>query len=120
MERKAEILEELAREIFCYNGGYEDIADVYETIEDLIEASGLEGYEVARATFFGDIQSWNDDRFFIDLYGNFSSCCEKTHENNILSQEEEIIRDFIEMFREDLEDFRDSLEELGVDIDNLD
>lgn len=120
MNRRAELLGELAKQICWYSGGYEDIVDVYETLDELIEVSGMEGSEIARATFFGDIQSWNDDRFFIDVYGNFNSCCEKTYENNILSQEEEIISDFLNIFKDILKDFRDILEELGVDIDNLD
>lgn len=120
MNKKAELLGELAREICYYSGGYEDLVDVYDSLEELIEMSGKTGEEIARATFFGDIQSWCDDFFFIDAYGNFSSCCESTHESNILSQEEYIIKDFIETFKDNLEDFRDSLEELGVDIDNLD
>nr|DAX46332.1 MAG TPA: hypothetical protein [Ackermannviridae sp.] len=120
MNRRAELLGELAKEICWYSGGYEDIVDVYNSIEELIESSGKTGEEIVRATFFGDIQSWNDDYFYIDAYGNFSSCCEKTHEDNILSQEEEIISDFIEIFKDNLEDFREQLEELGIDIDNLD
>lgn len=120
MNRRAELLGELAKQICWYSGGYEDIVDAYETLDELIEVSGMEGIDIARAVYFGDIQSWNDDIFFIDSYGNFSSCCEKTHENNILSQEEEIISDFLNIFKDILEDFRDSLEELGVDIDNLD
>ena len=120
MERKAEILLDLAREICSYSGGYEDISYVYDNLEDLIEVSGKTGEEIARAIFVGDIQSWNDDYFYIDAYGNFSSCCEKTHEDNILLQEEEIISDFIEIFKDNLEDFREQLKELGIDIDNLD
>lgn len=120
MERKAEILEELAREIFCYNGGYEDIADVYYSLEELIEMSGLEGIDLARAIYFGDITSWNDEMFYFDSYGNISSCSEREQESDILAQEEEIIKDFIETFKDNLEDFREQLEELGVDIDNLD
>lgn len=120
MERKAEILQDLAKEICYYSGGYEDIVDVYDSLEELIEMSGKTGEEIARATFFGDIQNWCDDLFFIDGYGNFSSCSEREHEADILAQEEEIIKDFLDIFNDNLEDFREQLEELGVDIDNLD
>ena len=120
MERKAEILKDLAREVYYYGGGYEDIAEVYDNLEDLLEASGYTEIEVARAVFFGNIKNWNDDYFMFDGYSNFCSCSERKYQANILGQEEEIIKDFLETFKDNLEDFRDSLEELGVDIDNLD
>lgn len=122
MNRRAELLLELAREVCFENGCFEDLVFVYDTLEELIEVSGKTGEEIARATFFGDIQSWNDDLFFIDSYGNFSSCSEKEQEADILIQEEDIIDTFLSEFKnsDTLKDFRETLEELGVDIDNLD
>ena len=120
MERKAEILKDLAREVYYYGGGYEDIAEVYDNLEDLLEASGYTEIAVARAVFFGNIKNWNDDYFAFDGYANFCSCSEREHQANILAQEEEIIKDFIDTFKDNLEDFREELEFLGVDIDNLD
>lgn len=122
MNRRAEILGELARELCFYNGCFEDLVYVYDNLEDLIEVSGKSGEEIARATFFGDIKSWNDDLFFIDSCGNFGSCSEKDQEADILIQEEDIINTFLDEFKDSdtLEDFREQLEELGIDIDNLD
>lgn len=120
MEIKAKILLDLAREINNCTGGFEDIALVCDNLDDLIEISGKSGGEIARATFFGDIKSWEDDCFYIDVYGNFSSCSEMEFEKKILNCENEIIEEFLEIFKDNLKAFREELEELKVDIDNLD
>ncbi len=118
MERKAELLERLAQEVCSYNGWFEDISEVFNSLEDLIEVSGKSGEEIARATFFGDIQNWLDDYFYINAYGNFASCSEYTHEKNILAQEDDIINEFLAIFGNSLEDYqREWLEELGVEVD---
>lgn len=98
MERKAELLERLAQEVYTYNGCFEDISEVFTSLEDLIEVSGKSGEEIARATFFGDIKNWCDSYFYINAYGNFESCSEREHEISILAQEKDIINEFLDIY----------------------
>ena len=115
--KKVEILENMAQEIYSWNGLFEDIACVYTDLQELIEVSGKSGEEIARATFFGDIRNWCDDYFYINSYGNFASCSLNEHERNILAQEDEIISEFIDIYGDSLEDYqREWLEELGIEV----
>lgn len=118
MIRKAEILKEMALEVFYENGCFDNIGDVYESLEDLIDASGLEGIDLARAIYFGDIDSWNDEWFYFDGYGNFASMSEYDFEREILNEEEDIIDEFLRLFGHDLDSYqREWLEELEVELD---
>ena len=121
MNKRAEILREMALEVFYENGCFENIGDVYETLDDLIEASGLEGIDIARATFFGDIDSWNDDWFYFDGYGNFASMSEYDYKRKILNEEDDIIDEFLRLFRDNLEEYqREWLEELEIELEDED
>lgn len=121
MNKRAEILREMALEVFYENGCFENIGDVYETLDDLIEANGLEGIDIARATFFGDIDSWNDDWFYFDGYGNFASMSEYDYERKILNEEDDIIDEFLRLFRDNLEEYqREWLEELEIELEDED
>jgi hypothetical protein len=53
MERKAEILLDLTREVNSYNGCFEDLTYTFKDLEELIEVSGKSGVELIRATFLG-------------------------------------------------------------------
>lgn len=119
MEKRVEILREMALEIFSENGCFDNIGDVYESLEDLIDASGLEGVDIARATFFGSIDSWNDDWFYFDGYGNFASKSEYDYENEILSEEDDIIDEFLRLFGDNLDRYqREWLEELEIEVED--
>lgn len=121
MIRKAEILKEMALEVYYENGCFDNIGDVYESLEDLIEASGLEGVDIARATFFGDINSWNDDWFYFDGYGNFASMSEYDYEKEILNEEEDIIDEFLRLFGDNLDDYqKEWLEDLEIEFEEDD
>lgn len=37
---------------------------IYDSVEDVAEATGMEGVELARAVFYGDVKSWNYPVFF--------------------------------------------------------
>ena len=118
MEKRAEILREMALEVFYENGCFDNIGDVYESLEDLIDASGLEGIDLARAIYFGDIDSWNDEWFYFDGYGNFASMSEYDFEREILNEEEDIIDEFLRLFGHNLDSYqREWLEELEVELD---
>lgn len=121
MNRRTEILREMALEVFYENGCFENIGDVYETLDDLIEASGLEGVDIARATFFGNIDCWNDDFFYFNGYGNFESKSEYDFENEILSEEDDIIDEFLRLFGDNLDRYqREWLEELEIEFEDED
>lgn len=117
--KKVEILENMANEIYAWNGCFEDIACIYYSISDLLENVDWTKEEVASAVFCGDIRNWYDDIFYIDSYGNFSSCSEKTFEREILNCKDEIIDEFLEIFGDSLKNYqREWLEELGVDLND--
>lgn len=117
MMKKIYILESLAREVNNYNESFEDIVNVYYSVSDLVENTSWDKSEVARAVYFGDIQNWNDDIFYIDGYGNISSCSIEEHERNILAQEQEIIDKFLDIYEDSLEDYHlEWLKELGIEV----
>lgn len=49
------------------------LPELFDDLDELIEALGVDPVEAARATFFGKIQNWNDDYFYINELGNFES-----------------------------------------------
>ena len=90
MNRKQEILKEMARDVATYKGGFEDL-DIYETIEDLCNELFSESpAEAARATHFGEISGWNTaDGYRLDGYGNIEEVNDIGEEFD--RQEEEIV-----------------------------
>jgi len=117
--KKVEILENMANEIYAWNGCFEDIACIYYSISDLLENVDWTKEEVASAVFYGDIRNWYDDIFYIDNGGNISSCSKYEHERNILEQEDEIIDEFIDIFKYTFEDYQlEWLKELGVEVND--
>lgn len=57
---------------FCYsyNGSADDI--IYDSIEDIHAQMVMDGFDIARALFFGEVRGWND-RVSFDGYGNLYS-----------------------------------------------
>lgn len=59
---------------FCYNsdnGSADSI--IYESVEDIHAQMIMDGFDIARALFFGSVESWND-RVYFNGYGNLESC----------------------------------------------
>lgn len=50
--------------------GYEQI---YDSVEEFAANFDVEGAELARKVFFGDVRSWSD-MVYLNGYGNFESC----------------------------------------------
>ena len=88
---------------------YDTIEDIYNAIDDkeaiylpelfddlgeLIEVSGVDPVEAARATFFGKIQNWNDDYFYINEVGNFESMNEYQFQKMLENSANDIIKQF--------------------------
>jgi hypothetical protein len=57
---------------FCYSsdGSADDI--IYDSIEDIHAQMDMDGFDIARALFFGDVKGWND-RVSFNGYGNLYS-----------------------------------------------
>lgn len=92
---------------------YDTIEDVYNAIDDkeaiylpelfddpveLIEALGVDPVEAARATFFGKIQSLDDDYFFINEVGNFESMSEYEFQEMLEENADGIIDEYKEEY----------------------
>ena len=55
------------------------LPELFDDLDELIEVLGVDPVEAARATFFGKIQNWGDDYFFINEVGNFESMSVNTN-----------------------------------------
>ena len=89
---------------------YDSIEDVYNALDDkeaiylpelfddlgeLIEVLGVDPVEAARATFFGKIQNWGDNYFFINEVGNFESMSEYQFQKMLGDNANEIIGQYV-------------------------
>ncbi|OTA85940.1 antirestriction protein ArdA [Limosilactobacillus reuteri] len=67
---------------------------VTDSLEELIEVSGADPVEAARATYFGKIQNWGDDYFFINEVGNFESMSDYQYQKMLKDNADEIFKQF--------------------------
>ena len=89
---------------------YDTIEDVYNALDDkeaiylpelfddlgeLIEVLGVDPVEAARATFFGNVQNWGDDYFFVNEEGNFESMSEYQFQKMLGDNANEIIGQYV-------------------------
>lgn len=65
-----ETLKQLWNEYISETGDGEQI---YESIEDVADLFANAALDLARAVFFGKVESWDDDVYF-NGYGNLESC----------------------------------------------
>lgn len=70
------------------------LPELFDDLDDLIEALGVDPVEAARATFFGKIQNWNDDYFYINEVGNFESMNEYQFQKMLNDNANDIIKQF--------------------------
>lgn len=58
---------------YCFgsDGSAGDI--IYDCVEDIHAQMIMDGFDIARALFFGDVRGWND-RVYFNGYGNLESC----------------------------------------------
>ena len=100
MNRKQEILKEMARDVATYKGGFEEL-DTYETIEDLCNELFSENpAEAVRAMYFGEISGWNSaDGYRLNAYGNIEEVDDIGEEFD--GQEEEIVDAWLELDEDD-------------------
>ena len=67
---------------YCLNYGDSDNM-LYSFDDEFFEMSFSSKMEVARATFFGNIESWSDEYIRFDAYGNLESLSEYSAEGEI-------------------------------------
>lgn len=65
-----------------------------DSLEELIEVLGVDPAEAARATYFGKIQNWTDDYFFVNEVGNFESMNEYQFQEMLKNSADDIIKQF--------------------------
>lgn len=56
----------------CFEGDGTDYV-IYNGVEDIHSQMIMDGFDIARALFFGDVRGWND-RVYFNGYGNLESC----------------------------------------------
>ena len=56
----------------CLDGDGTDYT-IYDSVEDIHAQMIMDGFDIARALFFGDVRGWND-RVYFNGYGNLESC----------------------------------------------
>lgn len=57
---------------FCYSDNGSADYSIYDSIEDIHSQMIMDGFDIARALFFGEVRGWND-RVSFDGYGNLYS-----------------------------------------------
>ena len=93
---------------YCINYGSNEPIEYFE--EDFFECYFSDKMEVARAVYFGDIQSWTDEYIRFNAYGNLESLNEFDVANEIDDYAEEIFeyediwKDYIDCEDEDDDD----------------
>lgn len=70
------------------------LPELFDDLDDLIETLGVDPVEAARATFFGKIQNWNDDYFYINEVGNFESMNEYQFQKMLENSANNIVEQF--------------------------
>lgn len=95
-----EALGEMVREVNGWNGGL-DSYEVHEFDDDFFNTY-FEGKpeEAARATHFGEIESWTDEYIRFNGYGNLESLSDYRYEQELLDGKDEIIEQFLELLEE--------------------
>ena len=94
-----------------YRSGDDMIYDFDEEFFDMAFSSPI---EAARATFFGNIQSWNDEYIRFNAYGNLESLSEYDakgefeYELEYIFEHENTWKDYIEDEEEDEEEEEDT------------
>lgn len=92
----AELLAALVSECSGYDGSLEDY-EWQAFDEEFFDTYFSDKIEIARATYFGKIDNWNDDYIRFNAYGNLESASEYTREEELKDGADEIIDRALEM-----------------------
>lgn len=94
-----DMLKDMVNECNSWNGSLEDYY-MYSFDEEFFEIFFGNPMEVARATYFGNIQNWNDDYIRFNAYGNLESMSSYEYDSMLEDNEEEIIETALELYQE--------------------
>lgn len=72
------------------------LPELFDDLGELIEVLGVGPVEAARATFFGNVQNWGDDYFFVNEEGNFESMSEYQFQKMLEENADGIIDEYKE------------------------
>lgn len=91
----ADFMLDVVREVIGYQGGFEDL-DVSEFDDEFFNVY-FDGrpMEAARATFFGNIENWQDEYIRFNGYGNLESLTEYQLHKEVLEQADDIITEAV-------------------------
>lgn len=92
----AEMLSAIVSECSGYNGTLEEY-EWHEFGDDFFDTFFSEKQEVARAVFFGDIESWSDDYIRFNHLGNLESASSYKRDDELKENAQEIIDAGLEM-----------------------
>ena len=70
------------------------LPELFDNLDELIGALCVDPVEAARATFFGNIQNWDDDYFYINEVGNLESMNEYQFQKMLKDNASEIVDEF--------------------------
>lgn len=96
LANNTEALRDMVREVNGWDGSLESY-EAYEFDDDFFENYFSSKEEVARATFFGDIQNWMDEYIRFNGYGNLESLNDYQYAKELEEGADEIIERFAEL-----------------------
>lgn len=67
---------------------------LFDSVEELAEMYGMDAADAARMVYFGNIQNWDDDYFFINEVGNLESMNEYQFQKMLKNSANDIIKQF--------------------------
>lgn len=91
-----EMLQQLVSEINGWDSSL-NCLEVMEFDDYFFKTYFSDPQEAARATFFGNIQNWNDEYIRFNAYGNLESLNEWQYEKELLERADEIVERAIEL-----------------------
>ena len=94
-----DMLKDMVNECHSWDGSLDDYYMEYFD-EEFFKIFFENPMEVARATYFGNIQNWNDDYIRFNAYGNLESMSSYEYDSMLEDGKEEIIERALELYQE--------------------
>lgn len=104
-EGKEDFLKNCLEYLDCHTGVLDDlyselILNKYDSLDELLYLIDSKE-DIARAVYFGNIKSWNDEHFFFNAYGNIESENDYEYYKRFVDYKETILKEMIEFIDED-------------------
>lgn len=98
LEDNLDTLKDMVSQCCGYNGSLEDYY-WWENDDEFYDTMFRDNMEVARAVYFGgDDYNFTDDYVRFNAYGNLETCSEWSLEDDLKSNIEEILDEFLELY----------------------